>query len=146
MHDHNSFSNTLIWGYSGKANFNTQPFYKENFYHLWASLFWKFLPHALPRCKLANVKYERGKLLVNPNKRKDQDWCSGGMSGRPCTFPDMQEGVLAMMTETARNTSLKNKHLRNCDYFAIILFAFYNVNEKPCNWISLSTVKVNTQN
>ena len=28
--------------------------------------------------------------------------------------------VLAMMTETARKTSLKNKHLRKCDYFAII--------------------------
>ena len=28
--------------------------------------------------------------------------------------------VLAMMTEMARETSLKNKHLRNCDYFAII--------------------------
>ena len=53
-----------------------------------------------------------------------------------------------MMTETARKTSLKNKHLRNCDYFAIILilFAFYNVNEEPSNWISLSAVKVNTQN
>ena len=25
-----------------------------------------------------------------------------------------------MMTETARKTSLKNKHSRNCDYFAII--------------------------
>ena len=25
-----------------------------------------------------------------------------------------------MMTETARKTSLKNKHLRNCDYVAII--------------------------
>ena len=25
-----------------------------------------------------------------------------------------------MITETARKTSLKNKHLRNCDYFAII--------------------------
>ena len=29
-------------------------------------------------------------------------------------------GVLAAITETARKTSLKNKHLRNCDYFAII--------------------------
>ena len=26
-----------------------------------------------------------------------------------------------MMKETARKTSLKNKHLRNCDYFSIIL-------------------------
>ena len=25
-----------------------------------------------------------------------------------------------MMTATARNKSLENKHLRNCDYFAII--------------------------
>mgnify|MGYP007058291831 CR=1 FL=1 len=25
-----------------------------------------------------------------------------------------------MMTETARKTSLENKQLRNCDYFAII--------------------------
>ena len=31
-----------------------------------------------------------------------------------------KKGVLAMMTEPARKTSLKNKHLRNCDYFAII--------------------------
>ena len=30
------------------------------------------------------------------------------------------QGVLAMMTEAARKTSLKKKHLRNCDYFAII--------------------------
>ena len=46
-----------------------------------------------------------------------------------------------MMTGTARKTSLENKHLRNCDYFAIpILFAFYNVNDEPCNWISLSSV------
>ena len=29
-------------------------------------------------------------------------------------------GVLTMMTETARKTSLKNKHLHNCGYFAII--------------------------
>ena len=53
-----------------------------------------------------------------------------------------------MMTEPARKTSLENKHLRNCDYFAIIpssVFAFYNVNKEPCNWISLSAVKVNTQ-
>ena len=50
-------------------------------------------------------------------------------------------GVLAMMTGTARKTSHENKHLRNCDYFAIpILFAFYNVNDEPCNWISLSSV------
>ena len=27
-----------------------------------------------------------------------------------------------MMTETARKTLLKNKYLRNCDYFAIIPF------------------------
>ena len=31
-----------------------------------------------------------------------------------------QIGVLAMMTEPARKTSLEYKHLRNCDYFAII--------------------------
>ena len=28
----------------------------------------------------------------------------------------------------------------------LILFAFYNVKEEPCNCISLSAVKVNTQN
>ena len=57
------------------------------------------------------------------------------------------KGVLAMMTEKTRKTSLKNKNLRNCDYFAIIPCCshFYNVNEEPCNWISLSAVKVNTQ-
>jgi len=31
-----------------------------------------------------------------------------------------------------------------CDY--LILFACYNVNQEPCNWISLSAVKANTQN
>ena len=53
-----------------------------------------------------------------------------------------------MMTETARKTSLKNEHLRYCDYFAVIpscsYFTMYN--EEPCNWISLRAVKVITQN
>ena len=49
------------------------------------------------------------------------------------------------MTETARKTSVQNKHLHICDYFAIIP-SFYNVNEEHCNWISLNAVKVNTQN
>ena len=67
------------------------------------------------------------------------------LAGRP---PKKKEGVLAMMTEPARKTSLEKKHLHNCGYFCdyLILFAFYNVNEEPCNWISLSAVKVNTQN
>ena len=67
-----------------------------------------------------------------------------------------------MMTEPARKTSVKklvcgrvsrgvlstNSVWGNCDYFAInypILFACYNVNEEPYNWISLSAVKVNTR-
>ena len=55
-----------------------------------------------------------------------------------------------MMTEPARKTSVMKETLvrGNCDYFAInypILFAFYNVNEEPYNWISLSAVKVNTR-
>ena len=37
-----------------------------------------------------------------------------------CSAMVKNEGVLAMMTEPARKTSLENKHLRNCDYFAII--------------------------
>ena len=40
------------------------------------------------------------------------------------------------------------KHWSNCDYFSVnysILFAFYNVNEEPYNWINLSAVKANTQ-
>ena len=59
-----------------------------------------------------------------------------------------QLGILAMTTEPARKTSLENKHLHYCDYFCdyVILFSFYNVNEEPCNWISLSAVKVNTKN
>ena len=32
----------------------------------------------------------------------------------------LKQVVLTMMTATARKTSLENKHLRNCDYFAII--------------------------
>ena len=52
--------------------------------------------------------------------------------------------LLAMMTAPSRQTSLENKHLRNCDY--LISFAFYNVNDEPCNWISLSAVRVNAQN
>ena len=52
-------------------------------------------------------------------------------------------GVLEMMTEPAR----KKRHLKiNTRATATILFAFYNVNEEPCNWISLSAVKVNTEN
>ena len=35
-------------------------------------------------------------------------------------FGAVVQGVLAMMTEPARKMSLENKHLRNCDYFAII--------------------------
>ena len=55
-----------------------------------------------------------------------------------------------MMTEPARKTAVKKEKMvrSNCDYFAInypILFACYNVNEEPYNWISLSAVKVNTQ-
>ena len=43
--------------------------------------------------------------------------------------------------------SLENKHLHNCDYFAIIpSCSHFTINEGPCNWISLSAVKVNTQN
>ena len=49
-----------------------------------------------------------------------------------------------MMTGPAKKTPLENKHLRFCDY--PILFAFNNVNEEACNFISLSAVKVNTQN
>ena len=45
-----------------------------------------------------------------------------------------------MMKELARKASLENKHLRNCDYFAII---------QSCSHftmlISLSAVKGNTQ-
>ena len=66
-----------------------------------------------------------------------------------CSTMFKNEGLLAMITEPARKTSLENKHLRNRDYFALIpssVFAFYNVNEETCNWISLSAVKVNTQN
>ena len=48
-----------------------------------------------------------------------------------------------MMTETARKTSVKNKHLRKCD---VAIIPSDNVNGEPCNWISLSAVKVNTQN
>ena len=51
-----------------------------------------------------------------------------------------------MMTATARKTLLENLHLRNCDYFAIIPFAFYNVGEQTYNWIGLSAVKLNTEN
>ena len=39
------------------------------------------------------------------------------LAGRP---PKKKEGVLAMMTEPARKTSLEKKHLHNCGYFAII--------------------------
>ena len=43
--------------------------------------------------------------------------------------------VLAMMTEMARETSLKNEHLRNCDYFAIILSCshFTMLKKNPAN-------------
>ena len=39
------------------------------------------------------------------------------LAGRP---PKKKEGVLAMMKEPARKTSLEKKHLHNCGYFAII--------------------------
>ena len=51
-----------------------------------------------------------------------------------------------MMKETTRKMSLKINTCATelfCHY--PILFEFYNVNEEPCNWISLSAVKVNTQ-
>ena len=34
------------------------------------------------------------------------------------SFQEVLLGVLEMMTEPARKTSLENKHLRSCDYFA----------------------------
>ena len=43
------------------------------------------------------------------------------------------------------NTSHEYKHLRNCDYFAIISSCLH-FNEEPCNWISpsaVNTLKIN---
>ena len=52
-----------------------------------------------------------------------------------------------MMTGPARKCHLK---INTCASETIlrlpILFAFYNVNEEPCNCTSLSAVKVNIQN
>ena len=50
------------------------------------------------------------------------------------------------MTKPARKTSLENKHLHICDYFAIIPSCshFTMLTKNPA--ISLSAVKINTQN
>ena len=54
-----------------------------------------------------------------------------------------------MVTETARKTSLKSKHLRNCDCFAIIPSCshFTMLTKNPATGlVSVSAVKVSTQN
>ena len=51
-----------------------------------------------------------------------------------------------MMSEPARKTSLENKHLRNCDYFAIIppWSHLTMLTKNPATGgISLSAVKIN---
>ena len=49
-----------------------------------------------------------------------------------------------MMTGLARKTSIENKHLRNCDYFAIIPSCshFYNLNEEPCSQSKYTELKI----
>ena len=55
-----------------------------------------------------------------------------------------------MMTAAARKMSFENRHLRNCDYFAITpscsQFTMLAKNPTTGNWTGLSAVKLNTQN
>jgi len=61
-------------------------------------------------------------------------------------FPS-EQGVLAMMTVTARNTSLKINTCATVTTWRLShLFRIYNVGEEPYNWIGLTNVKLNTQN
>ena len=55
-----------------------------------------------------------------------------------------------MMTATATKTTLENKHLRNCNYFALTPscshFTLLAKNPTTGNWTGLTVVKLNTQN
>ena len=54
-----------------------------------------------------------------------------------------------MMTATKRKTSVKNKHLRNCNYFAIVPSCshFTMLAKNTTNqWIGLRAMKSNTDN
>ena len=62
------------------------------------------------------------------------------------TLPSEQR-VFAMMTATARNTSLKTNTCATVTTWRLsYLVRIYNVGEEPYNWIGLTNVKLNTQN
>ena len=74
----------------------------ENWYPTYKAQTWKLTPHARETTKTQNC------LSRSTCTQSLWQWS-------PCS-----QGLSAMMTETARKTPLKNKHLRNCDYFTII--------------------------